>query len=921
MPPVITIDSFLEAVTKSKLLDANRLESYLQVLREQNAVPETPTALAMTMVQEGLLTGFQARLLLQGKPVGLILVNKYKVLDLLGTGGSGKVFLCEHMMLKRPVAVKILPPEAMESTSAVERFHREARSLAALDHPNIVRVFDFDRANKLHFMVMEYVDGSSLYQIVTKHGPMETTRAAHYVSQVAIGLHHAFQAGWVHRDIKPSNLLLDRTGTMKILDLGLARMFGDSNDRLTQQYDNKSVLGTADYIAPEQAVSSHQVDIRADIYSLGATFFYLLAGHPPFQDGTIHQKLIWHQMRTPDLLTVFRTDIPVELAQIVARMLAKNPDDRYQTPADLVEALLPWTRTPIATPLAEEMPQLSPALMQLGLGGPGASQASTVTGLDTLGTPKTGPVTPIPEKSPSFTTPYSPANPITGITGKYARPTGNSGKLANSPGAPPSSSGTSPPTSTPSSTWNTLSAAAPTNPAEPSSLVSRPSASWTKPALLGLVALALLGGGTTAAYLFLSGDKGTDVAGTPSAPVRTDLPAASSALPDRKDPPRKSVDIFESSGRKTMVVSNDADLKKAYGHRILPTLKEAISALQTDLDSNTVIRVVITDATLMDAQAVFREALVLDGKKLPKNLVIEGIHAAGKEIPVEWQPPENHPASLPLVQMNDVQGVQLRGFRLEGKGRQEALLSVSGYCPGLKLTDLHLSGFKNYGLRLRDCTGEREEALALTRLRFTTPKVLKGEAAVVFEGNSEIQETAITDCRFEGPIEAAIRFDTSVAYAKFLRNRFYKVDACFLYRKPQVTGKPRHQLRLDIISNTFLEVFGVLQLQAVPEVQKRENRIIFKNNLLSQTEAFVRLEENLPNPREGLRPLFSSLAANVREGSSCQEGVFFPELTAREFAALPFDPDKDQEFLRYPKSSPLSKQGTENGPVGVPPSD
>src|SRR5262249_6051605 len=156
--------------------------------------------------------------------------------------------------------------------------------------------------------VMEYVDGSDLHGLIHKHGPLDTVRAAHYIAQTAHGLNHAHRAGWVHRDIKPGNLLLNRQGTVKILDMGLARLFHDQNDAITKNFDDGSVLGTIDYLSPEQAVNSHDVDHRTDIYSLGATFYYLLTGAPPFGDGNVAQKLVMHQLKDPAPVTDLRPD-------------------------------------------------------------------------------------------------------------------------------------------------------------------------------------------------------------------------------------------------------------------------------------------------------------------------------------------------------------------------------------------------------------------------------------------------------------------------------------------------------------------------------------------------------------------------------------------------------------------------------------
>jgi eukaryotic-like serine/threonine-protein kinase len=265
------------------------------------------------------------------------------------------------MYMRRRVAIKVLPPAKAEEPAALGRFYREARAAAALDHPNIVRTHDIDQDGNLHFLVMEYVDGSSMLEVIKKKGPMNVTRACHYIWQSAHGLDHAFRVGVIHRDIKPGNVLIDRGGTAKILDMGLARFYHTDDDMLTKKYDDKSVLGTADYVAPEQTINSHDVDVRADIYSLGATFYFLLAGHPPFPEGTISQKLLSHQTKEPVPIERHRPEIPRELAVVLRKMMAKLPEERYQTPAAVCEALQPFVRTAIEAPPEDEMPVLSPA--------------------------------------------------------------------------------------------------------------------------------------------------------------------------------------------------------------------------------------------------------------------------------------------------------------------------------------------------------------------------------------------------------------------------------------------------------------------------------------------------------------------------------------------------------------------------------
>jgi serine/threonine protein kinase len=367
MPAPVTRDEFLDLVRRSGVLEAERLDTFLRAAGMAGATLEQPQALAARMVRDGLLTKFQASQLLMGKWRRFLISDKYKLLELLGAGGMGAVYLCEHIFMRRLVALKVLPIDKIDDQSAIERFYREARAAGALDHPNIVRAYDIDKDDKIYFLVMEYVDGANLQDVVARSGPMDPTQAAHYVRQAALGLQHAHEAGLVHRDIKPGNLLLERSGTIKILDLGLARFFNAPHkDNVTEKYDEKSVvLGTADYLAPEQAIGS-AVDIRADIYSLGGTFYYLLSGKAPFENGTITQKLLWHQTRQPESLRAVRPEAPEALAALIERMMAKIPDERFQTPQEVADALATWTEGPIPPPSAEQMPQRDPATLSAG---------------------------------------------------------------------------------------------------------------------------------------------------------------------------------------------------------------------------------------------------------------------------------------------------------------------------------------------------------------------------------------------------------------------------------------------------------------------------------------------------------------------------------------------------------------------------
>jgi serine/threonine protein kinase len=361
MPVPATVEDFLGLVSKSGLLEPQQLDGYVSRLRQSRRLPGQPEPLAAQLVRDGLLTSFQAEQLLSGRCRGFVL-GKYRLLDRLGSGGMATVFLAEHVRLKRPVALKVLPSERADDPACRGRFLREAQAAAALDHPNIIRAYDLETEGSLYFLVMEYVEGVNLQELVNQRGRLEPVRAAHYIRQAARGLEHAHQAGLVHRDIKPANLLVSRGGVVKVLDMGLARFFRDEDDLLTRQHEGKAILGTADYLAPEQGRDSHDVDIRADIYSLGATFYFLLIGRPPFDGGTLNQKLIAHQMNPPLDVHDLRREVPRELAALVARMLAKDAAHRPQTPGEVVAALTPWTQQVVALPTDAEPPEPRSAL-------------------------------------------------------------------------------------------------------------------------------------------------------------------------------------------------------------------------------------------------------------------------------------------------------------------------------------------------------------------------------------------------------------------------------------------------------------------------------------------------------------------------------------------------------------------------------
>lgn len=335
-PPTSTAE-LVQLIRKASILTEEKLAA---LSKSAATLPPEPQKAALALMERGTITKFQANLLLQGRYKGFRL-GSYVVLSMLGKGGMGAVYLAEHEDLRRKVAVKVLVTNKdADAKLAQDRFLREARASAALDHPNIVRIFDVGRHTDMPYLVMEYVEGENLQRMLDRGGAVPYSDAVEYIAQAAAGLQHAHEKGFVHRDIKPANMMRDNTGTIKILDMGLARTYDKNEEKLTELMDVGAIVGTADFISPEQAMNN-PVDIRADIYSLGATFFALVSGKPPFE-GSTTQKLMQHQLKAPPSLTSINANLPAGLTAVIGRMLAKKPEQRYDTPADVIAALGPW---------------------------------------------------------------------------------------------------------------------------------------------------------------------------------------------------------------------------------------------------------------------------------------------------------------------------------------------------------------------------------------------------------------------------------------------------------------------------------------------------------------------------------------------------------------------------------------------------
>jgi len=336
------IERFLSVLRRSGLLPEGREEAVLAELANQGVHPTDARSLAGELVRHTILTAWQAEMLLQGKHRGFHL-GPYVILQTLGNGSMGSVFLAQHVLMQRRCAIKVLPSKSREDRDLLDRFQLEARVVAALDHPNIVRAYDFNKdtstGSEVYYLVMEYVEGQDLQRMVTKEGPLECRHAADLIRQAAVGLAHAHEAGFVHRDIKPANLLVDGKGILKILDLGLARL---SRDSRFASPGGPLLSGTPDYIAPEQIGDSPHLDGRADIYSLGLTFYFLLVGRRPFIRNTLSEILRAHQTEQPQPINETRPDVPFELKSIIETMTAKAPEQRYKTAGNVAAALQAW---------------------------------------------------------------------------------------------------------------------------------------------------------------------------------------------------------------------------------------------------------------------------------------------------------------------------------------------------------------------------------------------------------------------------------------------------------------------------------------------------------------------------------------------------------------------------------------------------
>ncbi len=374
-------DDFLRNLLDSGLFSQEEIGTLGDPLRQSAPDGER---MAERLVAAGKLTPFQAEAVRERRFEELVIGN-YHVLDRLGAGAMGTVYKARHKRMKRVVAIKVLSKSVGQSEKLVRRFQREVEAVARLSHPNIVMAHDADEADVGHFLVMEFVNGRDLASVVQERGPLPIPEAVDCIVQAGRALGYAHGQGIVHRDIKPANLLRDVQGVVKVADLGLARFndpFGQRAEDMSALTQAGSILGTVDFMPPEQAMGLTNIDHRADIYSLGCTLYFLLTGRPPYPGESLVAILLKHQSAPPPSLRAARSGVPAALESIFLRMMAKSPDERFSSMAEMVGALESLSLSP--EPLAKQA--LSPGIRQtadpsLTLASPSMQQDTAAAGV------------------------------------------------------------------------------------------------------------------------------------------------------------------------------------------------------------------------------------------------------------------------------------------------------------------------------------------------------------------------------------------------------------------------------------------------------------------------------------------------------------------------------------------------------------
>ncbi len=753
----LSLSSFAGLLRRSGLMDSVRIDQLVADYRERAGDATNGTEFASQLVQQGQLTTWQARKLLQGKTKGFRL-GKYRLLSQLGKGGMSTVYLAEHLVMRRQCAVKVLPTKQTRDPSALGRFHREAQAVAALDHPNIVRAYDVDQeteaGTEIHFLVMEYVEGANLQQVVEEKGPLPLPVAVDYIMQAAAGLSHAHVAGLIHRDIKPTNLLVDNQGVVKLLDLGLARFFDESDQESLTIDHNQKVLGTADYLSPEQAVDSHRVDARADIYSLGCTFYYLLSGQAPFPEGTLAQRLLAHQTREPAPITNFRKDLPLGVIGLLERMMAKNPDQRFSSAKELLQAF------------GEQFPELRNATVRSNI-------QRTQRASEREQPRRPAAVQNKPRSIPTGTAVAQVEPQLEGFLKQlHAESTQTTPSRQRAKRPSTASQGPAPvldllPADTAVST--TESELVVTDSAliagESSSASMRRRAAQSRRSLFFVTCVAV-GIATIFAVIGFLLEQLPDPSG--SAPS-----VASASQPAKPRPMSGGAGIAARRGP----LSTGA----AAVVRPVPMPREDLTVGPTGHFAT--IREALDHVRLTHNPMTKRETQIIrvaGGAKYPESIVLDntqfGTIPRGVELICEDHPPAilAPPHQQPAVELYGVEGFRLKGFRIEAPG--PVAIRLGGYLVGLTLEDLQVSGFTSLGLEGKGVTGfSNVDRVTLRNMAFR-PGSPSAAGIRLVEGTTPTKEILVLKCRFIGAMNAGIEFQDDVSGVEVRECLFDNLD-------------------------------------------------------------------------------------------------------------------------------------------------
>ncbi len=865
-----TVESFLNLVRQSRLVDAERLE---QLVADLPADADSQSVADM-LVASGALTEWQVDKLLKGKHKGFFL-GKYRLQSLLGKGGMSSVYLAEHVLMRRRCAIKVLPHKKVNDTSYLERFHREAQAVASLDHPNIVRAYDVDRevdgTTEIHFLVMEYVEGHSLQELVADTGPQGFRDVADFIRQSSHGLTHAHEAGLVHRDIKPGNLLVDTEGVVKILDLGLARFFEENDENpITLRHDEK-VLGTADYLAPEQALDSHQVDARADIYSLGCTMYFLLTGRPPFNEGTLAQRLMWHQTKEPAAIVETRSDVPGPLADVVAKMMSKDPDDRFQTATEVGEQLSVWldggdaattvptanptvapvappVATPVAPPVAAPVapPVAAPVVPPVAapVAPPVAAPVEPATpAIDDLMAAETAEIVGSDTESPAAASGDPDLVDFLSSLGEES-PAASSGErdvgdeadrtveklppvveaaVPPSP-APPTAApveGEEPPGDFPEFDTSSRVTAARSQPRGRSTVSGRGGSGLGIKIGLGVVALVVIVAIVMASLGGDDGDAGGNSDGAATGGSDTTGGGKGGADKDGGDggqvaPPQVA------KAKRTLEVGPDAEFK---------TIAAALNHIREHKSGyRETSRRVQATINVLGGQT-YAESVEIDGmsQKWPTGIEIV---STGAE-PAVIAPPGQKPG----IQLAHVEHIRISGFKIAVEGKPSGVVLI-GVQDRVQLEDLRISGFTKSGVDAQGVAGDpSQDVLQMTGLflKAGSPEAVGLKfSAGPYDTNTHIR---IHKCRVIGPVRAGLELTEHAVDLTVQQSMVQAAKAAILF-----SGKNRRWRNITIQNNTFVDVGRGLVFSHMP--MDSSDNVTIRRNLFFQVSGPECLVEN-----------------------------------------------------------------------------